>query len=85
MGAGWRLFFLHVHYLVTDFLHLKPRTGVPCWYDLALILSCPRNGLLLAYALHLNMHTLVRQRLGIVVGWAFATGPRGLRVGFFEN
>ena len=78
VGAVWLLFFPNAPYIVTDLLHLEPRFGVPHWYDLALILSCAWNGLMLAYASLVDMHTLVRQRLGFWSGWAFATVALGL-------
>jgi uncharacterized membrane protein len=78
VGAVWLLFFPNAPYLVTDLFHLEPRAGVPYWYDLALIMSCAWNGLMLAYASLMDMHTLVRQRLGFWAGWGFATVALGL-------
>ncbi len=73
VGAAWLLFFPNAPYLITDLFHLEQRPGVPLWYDLALILSCAWNGLMLAYASLADMQELVRQRLGTLAGWAFAT------------
>ena len=78
IGAVWLLFFPNAPYLVTDLFHLVPRPGVPYWYDLALIMSCAWNGLMLAFASLLDMHTLVRQRLGLWAGWGFVTLALGL-------
>ena len=78
VGLVWLLFFPNAPYLVTDLFHLEPRPGVPYWYDLALIMSCAWNGLMLAFASLLDMHALVRQRLGLVAGWAFVTVALGL-------
>ena len=78
IGAVWLLFFPNAPYLVTDLFHLVPRPGVPYWYDLALIMSCAWNGLMLAFASLLDMHTLVRQRLGGWAGWGFVTLALGL-------
>ena len=78
VGAVWLLFFPNAPYLVTDLFHLEPRAGVPYWYDLALIMSCAWNGLMLAYSSLMDMHTLVRQRLGFWSGWSFATLALGL-------
>ena len=78
VGAAWLLFFPNAPYLVTDLFHLVPRPGVPYWYDLALIMSCAWNGLMLAFASLLDMHTLVRQRLGGGAGWLFVTLALGL-------
>ena len=73
VGAAWLLFFPNAPYILTDLFHLERRTGVPLWYDLALILSCAWNGLMLAYASLADMQRLVQLRLGTGAGWAFAT------------
>jgi uncharacterized membrane protein len=78
VGVVWLLFFPNAPYLVTDLFHLEPRPGVPYWYDLALIVSCAWNGLMLAFASLLDMHTLVRQRLGFWAGWLFVSVALGL-------
>jgi len=78
IGLMWLLFFPNAPYLVTDLFHLEPRPGVPYWYDLALIMSCAWNGLMLAFASLLDMHTLVRQRLGFWAGWLFVALALGL-------
>jgi len=72
-GAAWLLFFPNAPYILTDLFHLDARPGVPLWYDLALILSCAWNGLMLAYASLSDMQRLVQQRLGFGAGWTFAT------------
>ncbi|MBC6989161.1 DUF1361 domain-containing protein [Hymenobacter sp. BT491] len=73
VGAVWMLFFPNAPYILTDLFHLEPRVGVPYWYDLALILSCAWNGLMLAYASLLDMQALVQRRLGVAASWLFAT------------
>ncbi len=73
VGVAWLLFFPNAPYILTDLFHLEPRPGVPYWYDLALILSCAWNGLMLAYASLTDMQQLVARRLGAGAGWAFAT------------
>ena len=73
VGAAWLLFFPNAPYILTDLFHLERRVGVPYWYDLALILSCAWNGLMLAYASLADMQGLVQRRLGTGTGWAFAT------------
>jgi uncharacterized membrane protein len=73
VGAAWLLFFPNAPYILTDLFHLDARPGVPQWYDLALILSCAWNGLMLAYASLSDMQRLVQARLGFWSGWVFAT------------
>lgn len=73
VGLAWLLFFPNAPYLVTDLFHLDQRPDAPLWFDLALIMSCAWNGLMLAYASLADMQRLVQRRLGTGAGWAFAT------------
>jgi uncharacterized membrane protein len=71
-GVAWWLFFPNAFYLVTDFVHLHPRPGVPAWYDIALVVAFAWGGTLLALVSLSRMHALVRDRRGARAGWVFA-------------
>jgi uncharacterized membrane protein len=71
-AVAWWLFFPNAFYLVTDFVHLHPRPGVPIWYDIALVSAFAWSGTLLALGSLARMHALVRAGRGAWAGWAFA-------------
>ncbi len=65
------LFFPNAPYIVTDFLHLRPRSPVPFWYDMGMLAAFSWAGILLGvYALRL-MHCIVEDWLGKWTGWFF--------------
>ena len=74
----WFLFFPNAPYIVTDFVHLHPREGVPYWYDLITLMAFALTGLFLGYLSLYLMQEVVRGWLGRAASWMFALVMLGL-------
>jgi uncharacterized membrane protein len=68
-GLLWLAFLPNAPYIVTDFVHLRPRPPAPLWYDVALLLACSATGLLLAFSSIADVQRVIERRFGTVVGW----------------
>ena len=69
----WILFLPNAPYLITDFIHLRPRPEWPLWYDIALLTSAAATALLLAYSSVADMQHVLTRRFNGVVSWAVIT------------
>jgi len=58
--GGWLLFLPNSPYLLTDLVHLSPRTGVPLWYDALLIVLFAWTGLLLGLISMIRVHRYIQ-------------------------
>ncbi len=61
--SAWLLFFPNAPYLLTDLLHLRPRTIIPYWYDVMLFTSFAWTGLLLGLISLYPIHQFLKQYL----------------------
>lgn len=68
----WLLFLPNAPYLLTDLIHLKPRSPVPFWYDNAMLGMFGFTGMLLGVRSLAHVHRIVERWLGRILGWVFA-------------
>jgi uncharacterized membrane protein len=77
-GALWLLFFPNAAYLVTDFVHLRPRELIPLWFDVGMLAVFAWNGCFLAVASLRTMQALVAGYVGGAASWLFVATVIGL-------
>ena len=70
--AVWLLFLPNAPYIVTDFVHLRPRPPVPLWFDILLLLSAAGTGLILGYGSVMIVQRAIERRHGARTGWLVA-------------
>ena len=77
---AWLLLFPNAPYVLTDLFHLKPKSQIPLWYDLLLLLSCGGLSFFMGLISMKQVHDIVARTLGALSGWImvvvsmFATG-----------
>lgn len=55
----WIIFLPNAPYLLTDLLHLRPRAGIPLWYDMLMLLSFGWTGLIACFLSLMDMQALI--------------------------
>ncbi|RYY94681.1 MAG: DUF1361 domain-containing protein, partial [Chitinophagaceae bacterium] len=74
---AWLAFLPNTFYITTDLLHLRPRPGIPQWYDLVLLFSFAWNGLLLGMLALRDMERSAMARWGLRQGLFFSAPSTG--------
>jgi len=69
LGVAWLLVFPNAPYLLTDFVHLKPRPGIPLWYDAALLGLFAATGWMLGLLSLEVWKRLLEERVGRAWAW----------------
>jgi uncharacterized membrane protein len=86
----WLLFFPNAPYIMTDLGNLRPRAGVPLWFDMLMFVAFAWTGTLLGLVSLYLMQSLVRRSKGAAFGWLFALagvllGSFGVYLGRFQR
>lgn len=89
-GILWLIFFPNAPYIITDFLHLSNRPGVPIWYDILLLATFAWTGCFLAIASLRTMQIIVMNHFGWLLSWFFVgstltLGGLGIYLGRFSR
>lgn len=74
IAVAWLLFFPNAPYIFTDLTHLKHVVTSRWWTDLIVILFFAVIGFVLAFISLHRMQSVVSQRYGWLIGWAFVFG-----------
>jgi len=78
LATAWLLFLPNAPYIVTDLIHLGPRSRGHFWVDLVLIMLCAWTALVLGFLSLYIMQRMVSRRLGMLAGWGFVVVVSGL-------
>ncbi|MCB0571922.1 MAG: DUF1361 domain-containing protein [Phaeodactylibacter sp.] len=84
----WLLFFPNAPYIITDFIHLRPRPPIPLWYDALMLFNFAWAGLLLGFFSLLEVQRHIERQWGrksaqTVVAAIIILGSFGVYMGRF--
>ena len=64
LAFTWLAFWPNAPYLVTDLIHLKPRAGVPLWFDALLLCAFAWAGCALGWDSLFTVHRVLERKWG---------------------
>ena len=70
----WLLFFPNAPYLLTDLIHLRPKTDAPFWFDWIFMISYAGTGFLTGCYSLLLIHRRLIQWFGTLKAWVAVIG-----------
>ena len=84
----WVAFLPNGPYIITDLLHLRPRIGIPMWYDVLLVSTMAWNGLLLTLLSVSLVHRKLEEYFSAFKLWCaliilFLSSGYGIYIGRF--
>lgn len=78
LAAAWLAFLPNAPYLVTELQYLRSVSGMPLWFDVALLTTFAWTGLILGFASVFLVQQAAARLYGRAAGWGVAVGALAL-------